>query len=511
MAISSIGRRGLMAGVAGGMLAAGTARAQSPTRGGALTVGLANDAKTYDPIFSVQYTERYVLYLAFDTLVKYGTNFSIKPELAESWETSADGKRIVFALRQGVKFQDGTVFDAAAVKWNIDQRLDPKVNSPQREVLAPIIASVDVIDPQHAAFNLVAPSPVLFSLLGERPGFMVSPSAWQQRGPAFGSHPVGTGAFLLKEWTRGTRVLLERNPNYWQAGLPYLDRIVIQDMAGSIIGVQRLITGEIDYVDQLTPSDVLPIEKRAGIVLKPITVGRWYFLQWHVNEPPFDNFKLRQAFAHAIDRNRLNEITMRGQGTVSDGPTPPGLWWYDPDLKFYSHDPAKAKALLTEAGHPNGFEYVLSTPQVTVFQQINELLQEQLGAIGVKLTLRPVAASEWYARVVSGATNMTPTRWTQRADPDGLLYILFDSKGFANTMKYKNEQVDALLEQARTVYDVAQRKKLYAQAQQQIVTDLPIVPLLFGAEYAAMRDAVHGFEWIPDEIPRFRDLWKTPA
>lgn len=511
MAISSIGRRGLMAGVAGGMLAAGTARAQSPTRGGALTVGLANDAKTYDPIFSVQYTERYVLYLAFDTLVKYGTNFSIKPELAESWETSADGKRIVFALRQGVKFQDGTVFDAAAVKWNIDQRLDPKVNSPQREVLAPIIASVDVIDPQHAAFNLVAPSPVLFSLLGERPGFMVSPSAWQQRGPAFGSHPVGTGAFLLKEWTRGTRVLLERNPNYWQAGLPYLDRIVIQDMAGSIIGVQRLITGEIDYVDQLTPSDVLPIEKRAGIVLKPITVGRWYFLQWHVNEPPFDNFKLRQAFAHAIDRNRLNEITMRGQGTVSDGPTPPGLWWYDPDLKFYSHDPAKAKALLTEAGHPNGFEYVLSTPQVTVFQQINELLQEQLGAIGVKLTLQPVAASEWYARVVSGATNMTPTRWTQRADPDGLLYILFDSKGFANTMKYQNEQVDALLEQARTVYDVAQRKKLYAQAQQQIVTDLPIVPLLFGAEYAAMRDAVHGFEWIPDEIPRFRDLWKTPA
>ena len=276
--------------------------------------------------------------------------------------------------------------------------------------------------------------------------------------------------------------------------------------------MQRLLTGEIDYVDQLTPSDVLPIEKRAGIVLKADQGRPLVFpAMARATNPAFDNVKLRQALAHAIDRNRLNEITMRGQGTVSDGPTPPGLWWYDPDLKFYSHDPAKAKALLTEAGHPNGFEYVLSTPQVTVFQQINQLLQEQLGAIGMKLTLQPVAASEWYARVVSGATNMTPTRWTQRADPDGLLYILFDSKGFANTMKYQNEQVDALLEQARTVYDVAQRKKLYAQAQQQIVTDLPIVPLLFGAEYAAMRDAVHGFEWIPDEIPRFRDLWKTPA
>jgi peptide/nickel transport system substrate-binding protein len=485
------------------------ARAQTPVRGGTLTVGLTNDAKTYDPIFSVEFTERYVLYLAFDTLVKYGTDFSIKPELAESWETSADGKRIVFALRSGVKFQDGTVFDAAAVKWNIDQRMDETVKSPQRQLLAPIIASVEIVDPRHVAFNLKAPSPALFSLLGERPGFMVSPAVWQQRGPAFGTSPVGTGAFVLKEWARGGRVVLDRNPDYWQAGLPYLDRIVVQDLAGSVIGVQRLLTGEIDYVDQLMPSDILPIEKRAGIVLKPITVGRWYFLQWHVNEPPFDNAKLRQAFAHAIDRSRLNEITMRGQGKVSNGPTPQGLWWYDPDLQFYPHDPARAKALLAEAGHPDGFEFVLSTPQVNVFQQMNQLMQEQFSAVGIKLQLQPVAASEWYARVVSGATNLTPTRWTQRADPDGLLYILFHSKGFANTMKYKSDRVDALLDQARTVYDVAERKKLYAEAQQQIVNDLPMVPLIFGAEYAALRSPVNGFEWIPDEIPRFRDLWKS--
>ena len=126
----------------------------------------------------------------------------------------------------------------------------------------------------------------------------------------------------------------------------------------------------------------------------------------HVNEPPFDNPKLRQAFAYAID----------------------------PDLKFYPHDPTRAKALLAEAGHADGFEYALSTPQISVIQQINQLLQEQLGAVGIKLQLQPVAASEWYARVVSGAINLTPGRWTQRADPDGLLYILFHSKGFANTV-----------------------------------------------------------------------------
>src|ERR1700760_1258890 len=154
--MTGIARRDMLVGLAGGLLAS-TAHAETPSRGGTLTVGLSNDAKTYDPIFSVQYTERYVLYLAFDTLVRYGPDFSIRPELAESWETAPDGKRIVFTLREDVTFHDGTPFDAAAVKWNIDQRLDEKVNSPQRQVLAPIVASVDVIDPMHVLFNLVAP------------------------------------------------------------------------------------------------------------------------------------------------------------------------------------------------------------------------------------------------------------------------------------------------------------------------------------------------------------------
>ena len=504
-----LGRRKALAGIGGGLLLGSGVHAAAPQGGGTLNVGLTNDAKTYDPIYSVQFTERHVLYLVFNTLVKYAPDFSIQPELASGWETTDDGKRIVFTLQQGVTFQDGTPFNADAVKWNIDKRLDPAVNSPQRSSLDPMIASVEVIDARHVAFNLKQKSPGLFSLLGERAGFMVSPTAWQKLGKDFGNQPVGTGAFLLKEWVRGSQVTLEKNPNYWQKGLPYLDRIVIRDLAGSVIGLQRLITGEIDYIGELTPSDVLPLERRPEIVLNPITVGRWYFLQWHVNTPPFDNAKLRQAFAHAIDRKRINEITMRGKGAISDGPTPEGLWWYDPSVKSYDYDPAKAKALLAEAGYPNGFEYTLSPPAVTVFQQISQLMQEQLGAVGIKVTLQPVAASEAYAHVVDGTLNLTPTRWTQRADPDGLITILFDSKGFANTTKYSNPKVDALLQEARTTYDIPARKKLYAEAQQLIVTDLPVVPLIFGAEYAALRNNVYGFQWIADGIPRFRELWKA--
>ena len=120
-----------------------------------------------------------------------------------------------------------------------------------------------------------------------------------------------------------------------------------------------------------------------------------------------------------------------------------------------------------------------------------------------------MAASEWYAKLVDGSTNMSPTRWTQRPDPDGLLYILFHSKGFANSTRYKNGKVDSLLEEARETYDQEARKKLYNEAQKLIVHDSPMMPLFFSVEYAALRDTVHDFVWIPDQIPRFADVWKS--
>jgi len=482
---------------------------QVPTRGGTLNVGFSADTKTLDPALSVQFSERQILYLTFNTLVKYGTDFSIKPELAQSWEIKNAGKQIVFKLRQGIMFHDGTPFDANAVKWNIDHLLDEATGSPQRQQLAPMISSVDVIDATTVAFNLKQPSPGLLGMLGERPGFMKSPAAARKFGKEFGSNPVGTGPFVFKEWVRGSHITVERNPAYWESGKPYLDRVVFRDISDTVVGTQRLITGELDYVGELSPTSIAPLKGRAGLKLVPITVARWFSLQWRMDKPPFDNAKLRQAIAHSIDRKRLNDIVMAGQGSVSDGPTPPGLWWYDASIKSYPYDPEKAKALLKEAGYPNGFEFVLSTPQVSDLQRMNQLIQEQTAAVGVKLTLLPVAASEWYAKLVDGSTNLTPNRWTQRPDPDGLLYILFHSKGFANTARYKNDKVDALLDEARQTYDQDKRKKIYSDAQKIIVADSPMLSLFFSVEFAAIRDSVQNFEWIPDQIPRFADVWKS--
>lgn len=240
--------------------------------------------------------------------------------------------------------------------------------------------------------------------------------------------------------------------------------------------------------------------------VEPITVGRWYSLQFQVDKPPFDDLRLRQAIGHALDREKINDIVMMGRGMISEGPTPPGLWWFDPDLKSLPHDPDKARALLKEAGL-EGISVTFSAPQITAFQQITQLVQEQLAAVGITATLEPVSAADWYARIVDQSTNFTPTRWTQRPDPDGLLYVLFHSKGFQNTTNYRVPEVDEMLDKARSTYDQDERRALYLQIQARVTADLPMVPLFFSAEYAAMSGSVQDFRWIPDQIPRFREVW----
>jgi peptide/nickel transport system substrate-binding protein len=483
-----------------------TPRAAEPQRGGTLQVGFSEDAKTLDPTFSIQWSERQVLYLVYNTLLRMGTDFSLQPELAESWDIEEDGTRIVFHLREGVTFHDGTEFNAEVVKFNLERRMDEEVGSPQRKQLEGVVDSVEVIDAYTVAINTTEPSPPLLGFLAERPGFMVSPAAVEKYGEDFGSNPVGTGPFVFKEWSRGSRIVVERNPDYWEEGLPYLDSVVFNDVAGAVVGIQRLQTGEIDYMDSLSPQNVQLLDGVEGIRLDPITVGRWYSYQWQWQNEPFNDPTLRKAIAHAIDRDRLNEATMGGKATISDGPTPPSLWWFNNELEGYEYDPEKARALLEEAD-ATGMSIKLSTPTDPVLRQLNQLVQEQLNAVGLEVELDPVAQSEWYSRVVEGAINFTPMRWTQRPDPDGLLSILFHSEGYANSTGYDNPEVDRLLEEARTTFDRSTREELYDKAQAIILEDLPYVPIYFSVEYAAMRDRVQGFEWTPDQVPRFYDVW----
>ncbi|MCW3474743.1 ABC transporter substrate-binding protein [Limobrevibacterium gyesilva] len=492
-----------------GLAQAQPSAADKPQYGGTLTVALQNDAKSLDPTFQINFSERQPLYLIFNTLVGLAPDFTILPELAERWETSGDGRRLVLHLRGGVKFQDGTPFNAGAAKWNLDRRMDAKVNSPSRLPLLELISSIEAPDDNTLVLNLKGPAPSLLGMLAQREGFMISPQSAEKYGDAVGQNPVGTGPFVFKEWSPGARIVVEKNPNYWEGGKPYLDRIVFVLTSNSAVGIPRLITRELDFVGALSPLDIRPLEKQSGIKLAQSPGSRWLALQMRVDRPPFDNLKLRQAMAHAIDRQRLINIVMDGKATIADGFTPPGLWWFDPALRSYPYDPAKAKALLAEIGPMPGLELALSTQPVALYQQISQLAQEQLKAIGLTVKLQPVSVSDWYPQLIQGAINFLPIRWTQRPDPDGLFTYLFHGKSAANTSRYVNPEVDSLLDKARGLSDQSERARLYREAQALMTHDLPYIPLFFSIEFAAMRDNVRNFTWVADEIPRFREVWKA--
>lgn len=505
-------RRQLLSAVSGLVLAAslaggGLASDGTPVSGGTLNVGFISDLRTMNPLESTQWTERQILFLMFDRLVDLNPDFSLKPGLAKSWEFENDGKRVILHLQEGVKFHDGTPFNAEAVKWNLDARLDPDGNSSQRKQLADVIESVEVVDDATVAINLSSPYPPLLSLFADRAGLMASPAAAEKYGEDVGSHPVGTGPFKMQEWTRGAKLTLTRNEEFWQEGMPYLDAVNFHDIPSNLIGVQRMSIGELDYVGQLTPLDTKLAEASPDIKLEPSAGGLWFSLQWKWDSEPYNNPELRRAVAHALNRDRINEILWEGEGVISDGFTPDGLWWTPDDLMHYEYDPDKARQILADAGL-EGTKLQLAAPSGDALRRFAELAHEDLNAVGLEVELQPVPQSEYYAKTVAGEIRFTPMRWTQRADPDGLIQYLFASDGTANSSKYSNPQVDEWIYEARVLTDQAKRKELYDNVQRQISEDLPYMPVGFSREFSALRSEVHGFVAMPDMIPRYRFFWK---
>jgi peptide/nickel transport system substrate-binding protein len=482
---------------------------ETPQRGGTLTVAMQNDAKSLDPTFQINFSERQPLYLIYNTLVGLNPDFSIKPELAERWETAPDGRSLTLFLRSGVKFHDGTPFDAATAKWNLERRMDPQVKSPSRQQLTEVVEAVEVPNATTLVLRLKSAAPSLLGMLAQREGFMISMAAAEKFGNDLGQNPVGTGPFVFKSWMSGQQIVVERNPGYWEPGKPYLDRIAFMLISNAAVGIPRLLTREVDFVGALTPVDIRPLENQSGIALSQSPGSRWLALQMRVDRSPFDNPKLRQAMAHAIDRKRMVDIVMNGKATIAEGFTPPGLWWFDDTLKSYPYDPDKAKALIAEIGPAARVDLPLSVQPVQLYQQISQLAQEQLKSVGLKVNIQPVSVSDWYPQLISGAINFLPIRWTQRPDPDGLFTYLFHSKSAANTSRYVNPEVDRLLDEARGLADQNVRAKLYNEAQGHMTRDLPYIPLFFSLEFAAMRNNVRNFAWVADEIPRFREVWKA--
>jgi peptide/nickel transport system substrate-binding protein len=482
----------------------------TPKYGGKLTVGVvSNNTKTLDPRLSINPDERQSLFLLYDALLRIDNDFSIKPDLAKSWTVENEGKRYIFDLEDGVTFQDGTPFNAEAVKWNIESRLDAKLRSAQRNQLLPVIASVEVVEPLVVAVNLNYPYPSLLSDFADRAGMMISPTAAEEFGADYGQNPVGTGAFSLREWVLGTAITLVRNPNYWRKGQPYLDEVEFRTVPNIALGLQRIAIGEIDMIAELTYSDVQNLLDTESTVAMQFPVGRWWTLQCQVDKPPFDNATLRRAIAYAIDREQINKIVFGGQGKVANGLSAPGLWYTKEQAPTFEYSPDRARELLREANWDMEKPIKVWVASDATYSKIGQLVGEQLAAVGLKVDMSPIPQSEFYSKVVERVVNLTPITWAQRADPDGHYYFLFHKNGTANSTGYNNPEVNSLLEQARSTSDREARSEFYSKVQHQVMQDLPYIPLLFNANYVGVSKKVRNWSPAPDTFARLRSIWKA--
>ncbi len=459
----------------------------------------------------------------FDTLVRVTVDsFQLEPALAESWTVSSDNLVWTFKLRQGVKFHDGTPFNAEAVKFSYERQTDEKHPFHPRAVgyadfTYQNVKSVDVIDDLTVRWTLSAPYAPFMTNLAMFSAAIVSPTAVKKYGKDFFKNPVGTGAFKFVEWVQKDHVTLEANRDYW-AGRPCADRLIIRTIPDNTVRLLEMEKGTLHIMDQVNPPDYDRIRGNNDLVLFMGPGLNTGYLTMNTELAPFSDRRVRQAVNHAIDRNALIKAFYGGIASPATNPLPPTIWGYNKKVQPYEYSVDKAKKLLAEAGFPNGFSTELwwpnrSRPYLPQSLKTAEALQQQLARVGIQAKLVTYEWGTYLAKLRNGEDSMALIGWTgDNGDPDNFLYALLDKdnavRGKAqNYAFYKNDAVHRLLIQAQRLGDQAARAQLYEQAQEIIHRDAPWAPLVHASRVSAYRKDVQNYFPHPGDNRWFYRVW----
>ena len=355
----TITRRGALGTLAAGLSAAALgdswALAAGPAyRGGTLTGVLELDVHGLDPLFGSTSVDRKVFGLYSESLLYQNKQSELEPRLAESWEVADGGKTITFHLRKGIKFTDGTQFDAKAAKYNLDRLIDPALSPYPRQFVREL-ESVEVVDDYTVRTHLKEASVLFLPVMSTEAGAMVSPTALAKGTDAFAANPAGTGPFKFVSRVGG-KITAERNENYWRMGedgksLPYLDRVELTVNPNSTVRLLQIQSGDADIIDAVTVKDFAKVRSDPKLQLLESNLGGAYVLSFNVTQPPFkDNINLRKAVALAIDRQAFVKVITYGDGVALKGIEPPFSWVYDDSLRGHVHNLDEAKAAAKESG-----------------------------------------------------------------------------------------------------------------------------------------------------------------
>jgi peptide/nickel transport system substrate-binding protein len=495
---------GVLCGALIPMWSAAKTDAQAPS-GGTLVYARSTDSATLDPGESASADDKRVTYSIYDTLVDYVQSgdgkWSFVPLLAERWQTSPDGKTWTFHLRRGVKFHDGTDFDAEAVVFAFDRQRTPNhPYFPKRQKFwtqqfGDLITGVQAVDKYTVRFTLrTSFGPFLLNLAGSL-GAIPSPTAVKKFGADFATNPVGTGPFKFVQWVTGDRIVLERFPGYWGRA-PRVDRIVIRAVPDAAARFAEVQAGGVHIASDISPDfhDRARQNQQLSVLYRTaLNVG---FVYINIARRPFENVLVRRAVAHAIDKRAIVESFYAGTGMTAKNILPPSVFGHNDGVFEYAYDPQKARQLLAEAGFPSGFDTTLWVMPVSrgYFpkpKEAGEAIQSFLTAVGIRARIVSFDWTTYLAKTDAGEADLFMYGTTNVPDPHYFLCWFFCNTSSKDS--YSGTEVQVLLREAAQRTNPELRARLYRRAQELLANDVPAVPVAHGRPIVVARRTVAGY------------------
>lgn len=473
-----------------------------------------------DPAFVDDGESSKVMCNIYEGLLRYKLGSTeLEPCLADSWTISDDGKIYTFKLHKGVKFHDGTPFNAEAVKYSIDRQLPPNATDDMPYAgftFDPnIVEKVDVIDDLTVQISLKAPyTPFLANLAMSLAAPIVSPTAAKKANGNLNESPVGTGPFKFVKWDKEQSITLEKNNDYW-GDKAKISKLVFKFTKENSVRASELATGAVDAIDGIDPNNVKMLEDAKMTLFKDQGMNINYMF-YNCSRAPFNDPKLREAVSYAINRDELVKFLYQGYASLANSPLPSFMPGYDKDVQPYSYDPEKAKSMLKELGKENLEIKMIAYSNPRPYNSVNgqklaEAIQGYLAKVGIKATIDVYEWTDYKKRVGNGEGDIGFYGWIgDNGDADNFL-SLFDSKEIESTLnaaKYANPQVDELLAKARSLDNGDERNNVYKQIQQILAKDAPWVPISNALTLAAYKPEVKGFAVHPTGNIFFREVTK---
>ncbi|MBV8623590.1 MAG: peptide ABC transporter substrate-binding protein [Herbaspirillum sp.] len=470
-----------------------------PAFAATLNISLDADPGKLDPTQSSMLNERIVYQSIFDKLVDLDGEGKIIPMLAERWSVSDDQKTYTLFLRKGVKFQDGTPFDAKAVEFNL-LRGQEKTSLRRNELK--YVSKITVVDEHTIKLELSTPFAPFMSILTDRAGMMSSPAAVKKYGDDYVNHPVGTGPFLYKGRLKGATITLEKNPNYWRAGLPKVDEVVYKIMPDVNVAFNNLRSGQVDITNRFPYKEITNVPGNANytVLNKPSLGFRGFYM--NTGKPPFDKKEVRQAVDLLIDRNAIAKVVYNNAVAPGHSAFSKAQFANGPSDVPPKVDLARAKELLKAAGKEGGFSFKLTLPTTPDELQVGQMIQGMLRPAGISVTLEKTELATQIEAGKAGNFEGLFVGWSGRSDPDQNIYDFVTTNGSLNYSHFGAKEVDDLLQQARVEGDQAKRKLLYDQVMAILVKEVPYIYTVHDNVLFGIAKSVKGFEYVPDGVIR---------